>query len=382
MNRRRFFQSSAAAAAAFAVSRCASRGGGPPLVDTIPGTLSPAGCRLSPVRVSPDREIRTIAGLRPYRPSGFVVRAEKIGDTLIIHNYGHGGGGITLSWGTAKLAVDQIPGDSRGPVGVLGCGAVGLATARLLQERGRTVTIYAKDLPPKTTSNIAGGQWFPFFVFDPARRTPEFLRQLVAASEFAYRRYQTMVGSRYGVRWMRNYMCGDVLWSDTGILGARGPLASCLPEIRNLSISEHPFSGVRYVRQFDGMLIEPPIYLAAMLEDVRIAGGTIRVTELTDRASLAALPERVLVNCTGLGARALFGDEELVPVKGQLTFLLPQPEVNYAVLHGELYMFPRSDGILLGGTHEEGVWSLEPDLAAKARILSGHKEFFDSYRTC
>src|ERR1700749_3615103 len=57
-------------------------------------------CALPPVRVSPDREIRTVVGLRPYRPSGFVVRAEKIGDTLVVHNYGHGGSGITLSWGT------------------------------------------------------------------------------------------------------------------------------------------------------------------------------------------------------------------------------------------------------------------------------------------
>jgi glycine/D-amino acid oxidase-like deaminating enzyme len=90
----------------------------------------------------------------------------------------------------------------------------------------------------------------------------------------------------------------------------------------------------------------------------------------------------LVFNCTGLGAGALFGDEELVPLKGQLTFLLPQPEVNYAVLSGELYMFPRSDGILLGGTHERGVWTLEPDQQAKARILAGHKALFDSFRSC
>jgi D-amino-acid oxidase len=37
----------------------------------------------------------------------------------------------------------------------------------------------------------------------------------------------------------------------------------------------------------------------------------------------------VIFNCTGLGARALFGDQELTPIKGQLTVLLPQTEVNY-----------------------------------------------------
>src|ERR1700732_1826934 len=105
MNRRDFLTSAAASAAGLAISGCGRR---PRLVERIPGALSPPGCALPPVRVSPEREIRTIAGLRPYRPSGFVVRAERIGDLLVIHNYGHGGGGVTLSWGTARLAVDMI----------------------------------------------------------------------------------------------------------------------------------------------------------------------------------------------------------------------------------------------------------------------------------
>jgi D-amino-acid oxidase len=92
--------------------------------------------------------------------------------------------------------------------------------------------------------------------------------------------------------------------------------------------------------------------------------------------TLLALPEPTLVNCTGLGARALFGDDTLVPVKGQLTVLLPQPEVQYAVLYDDLYMFSRRDGVLLGGTHEEGVWSLEPNLDAKRRVLDGHTRLF------
>ena len=377
MNRRAFLRSGAASAA-LALAACRRTR----FVDRIPGGYPRSGCELPPVRVRPERMIRTIAGLRPYRPSGFVVRAERIGEQLVIHNYGHGGGGITLSWGTARLAVELVPADVRGPVAVLGCGAVGLATARLLQERGRTVAIYAKDLPPNTTSNIAGGQWFPFLVSDHSRRTGEFLQQFVAASGFAYRRFQTMAGPRYGVRWMTNFIVSKEALSERGILGRESPLRDMLPNLGDLPPSEHPFRGYEHVRRFDGMLIEPPIYLEAMLDEVRAAGAAVRVTELADRAALAALPERIVINCTGLGARALFGDEELVPLKGQLTFLLPQPEVGYAVLNGQYYMFPRSDGILLGGTHEEGVWSLEPDLAARDRILSAHRAFFDDFRAC
>jgi D-amino-acid oxidase len=139
----------------------------------VPGMLAvnlpETACRLPKVRVSAEREIRTVVGLRPYRPSGFRVAKEMVGETAVVHNYGHGGGGITLSWGTSKLAVDLgLPGHV-GPVAVLGCGAVGLATARLAQEAGFDVTIYTKAMPPETTSNIAGGQWLPVSVYDPAK---------------------------------------------------------------------------------------------------------------------------------------------------------------------------------------------------------------------
>ena len=147
-----------------------------------------------------------MVGLRPFRPSGFRVAKEMVGETAVVHNYGHGGGGITLSWGTSKLAVDLgLPGHV-GPVAVLGCGAVGLATARLAQEAGFEVTIYTKAMPPETTSNIAGGQWLPVTVYDSEKTlTPEFTQQFVAAAQYGYRRYQIMTDPKYGIRWMRNY---------------------------------------------------------------------------------------------------------------------------------------------------------------------------------
>ncbi len=85
-----------------------------------------------------------------------------------------------------------------------------------------------------------------------------------------------------------------------------------------------------------------------------VAGGKVIVGELRDRQEVAELPERVVINCTGFGAAELFGDEQLMPIKGQLTILFPQPEVDYIAIQRGLYMFPRSDGILLGGTFERG----------------------------
>src|SRR5215203_5429371 len=133
------------------------------------GTRRERACTaLPPVKVDAARIIRTVAGLRPYRASGFVVRREQLGDKALVHNYGHGGGGITLSWGSSRLATDLgLPGHS-GSVAVIGAGAMGLTTARLVQEAGFPVTVYAKALPPHTTSNIAGGQIETAFLYKDA----------------------------------------------------------------------------------------------------------------------------------------------------------------------------------------------------------------------
>src|SRR5258708_1302239 len=134
MDRRQLLLSAAAWSAGCAVRRPAR----PPLA-AVP--------RLARVDVAPERMIRAVAGLRPYRPSGFSVRAGKVGEKFLVHNYGHGGGGMTLSWGTSHLAVEEAMRSGHKEFAVLGCGGVGLATARLLQRRGIAVTIYAKDLP-------------------------------------------------------------------------------------------------------------------------------------------------------------------------------------------------------------------------------------------
>jgi glycine/D-amino acid oxidase-like deaminating enzyme len=332
--------------------------------------------RFARVRVSEDRIIRTVVGLRPFRPSGFVVRVEKIGDKTVVHNYGHGGGGITLSWGTSELAVDEAWKTGEKRFAVLGCGAVGLASARMLQQRGAEVTLYAKDLPPHTTSNIAGGQWSPTSVMDRGRRTAESDALLARASRLSHRSFQQLPAAEFGIRWLENYILSDEPLRDWW---EQDLVRDLYPESRDLRPHEHPFP-TRHARRFTTMLIEPPIYMSAMLRDVRLAGGRVVVREFESREQVQALPEPVIVNCTGLGAKALFGDEELEPVKGQLTFLLPQSEVDYITIRGGLYMFPRRDGILLGGTFDHGVWSLDVDEGVRQRMVAGHRTFFDGMR--
>jgi hypothetical protein len=179
------------------------------------------------------------------------------------------------------------------------------------------------------------------------------------------------VGDYYGVRWIENYYCRPDTPRDTVV----SPIQDLYPYGRVLERAEHPFP-VAYVRRFVTMLVEPPIYLNALVRDFQLAGGSIVVREFADVQSVVALPEPVIVNCTGLGAGRLFGDREIMPIKGQLTVLLPQPEIDYITLTDDLYMFPRRDGILLGGTHERGVWTLEPNIEAAAHVFEGHTRFF------
>ncbi|MGH8167234.1 MAG: FAD-dependent oxidoreductase, partial [Woeseiaceae bacterium] len=250
-----------------------------------PRHYTPSGLPLRRVNVSEDRVIRTVTGLRPFRSSGFVVRAEKLGDKTVIHNYGHGGGGVTLSWGTSHLAMELASQTGHRSCAVIGCGAVGLACARIMQREGFEVTIYAQDLPPDTTSNIAGAQWTPASVFDRESVAEQFYGQLRLATEHAYRYFQGLVGDRYGVRWISNYMLGDRPFATDDLFSRH---ADMYPEFRTLSREQHPFPAP-YARHFDTMFIEPPVYLRAVMEDYYVAGGEIIVRTFADRRDLLLL---------------------------------------------------------------------------------------------
>lgn len=337
----------------------------------------------APVKVARDRIIREVVGLRPYRPDGFVVDAERFGSKLLVHNYGHGGGGVTLSWGTATLAVDLardflIARRSRpARFAVLGCGVNGLSTAILLQRRFQngpgTVTIYAKDLPPNTTSNIAGASWSPTSVYENA--TGKFTEQFRQACKISNRAFQLLVGAEYGVRWIETFeLTRHETFLDQELPGGN----DLYPQIQMHRDPENYF-GFPFARQYTTMLIEPSIYLSALLRDFYIAGGRVVVKEFKSRAEIARLREQVIFNCTGLGSRALFDDEDLIPVRGQLEILLPQPEIDYSYLSNG-YMFPRRDGIVLGGTWDHDDWSLTPNPEQAAGILAAHTEIMKNVK--
>ncbi len=382
MNRRALLRSGSLALAGLAVG-CRTRHS----IQTLPSASRPR-LNLAPVHASLDRVIRTTVGLRPHRPSGFVLRAVQFDAKTVIHNYGHGGAGMSLAWGTGAMAADVALAHGARRAAVLGCGSAGLTAARQLQRRGFEVTIYALSVPPDTTSNMSTAGFTPTSGLVSAdRRTPEWDAQFRDVVEIAYRQLQLLVGRGYGVSWIYNYSPMD----DERIASGTNTL---MPEHLQgdrelLGPGEHPLPA-RFAARRPELRIEPSIYLDALLHDFATFGGRLVIRTFAGPGELMSLEEPVVVNCTGLGSRDLFGDKELEPLKGQLTVLVPQPEVDYAMTGagrvnadlpgGGLHMMPRADGIVLGGTRERDVWTLEPNQEELKRVVEGHREFFTAMR--
>jgi glycine/D-amino acid oxidase-like deaminating enzyme len=327
-----------------------------------------------PVLSAPEREIRTVVGHRPYRRSGFVVRPEKFARTTIVHNYGHGGCGVTLSWGSAKLALAAAGSQNQERAAVIGAGVIGLTTALMLARRGVATTVYAEHLPPNTTSNIAAALWEPASLFRLEDATPEFLEQFRFAARASHDAFQHLANNpRYGVRWIRRLELADAPPEDP-----KEPIFEGADLYPGRATDRDPkrYFGFPYTERWHALMIDPDIYLNALMVDFAAAGGRIIERRFETVDDVLKLKERLIFNCAGLGAGALFGDEELKPVRGQLTMLLPQPEIDYGYVNfgpqGLLYMFPRSGAIVLGGSFDYDDSSTDINDAERARMIAGH----------
>jgi len=325
-----------------------------------------------------DSVIRSIVGHRPYRPSGFVVRSEQFDDKTVVHNYGHGGGGISISWGSSALAVRETLAMSPGDVAVIGSGVMGLTSARLLQDAGWNVTIYTRNVARHTTSNVAAGEWGPFSMDDPEVSTDAFKSQFEWAARIAHHAYTNLGGADYGVRWLEEYRLRDTLDPEGD---TENVLADLYPYEAILGQGEHPFP-TRYAYRSLSMQIDPAVLLRRLIQDFQIAGGKFVIREFTDSNDVLSVSEKVIFNCTGLGAAKLFGDTELTPIKGQLVYLPPDPAVDYMSFgggDGMLYMFPRSDVIVLGGTAKIGDYSTQVEAAETERIVTEFQRIYSGF---
>jgi len=383
MNRRRFLHGSGALASlgVLGLAGCA-----PPksssvaaVVTAPPLPLYDEYTPLVPIRAHTDRIFRITVCLRPFRAAGPRRDVEKVGDKTVVHNYGHGGSGWSLSWGSATVATKSAMAAAEGSpeIAVLGAGAIGLTSATMLQRAGAKVTIYAKERAPFTRSSRATGSWTPDSrVALASAVSPTFAaewEEMARASFFMYQSYYGMPGTP--VEWTDRWSL-----SDTQRV-APTPGAAVDPNIRtDRPAPQHDFIHLNsriadltprsivmppgstpfptpYVTRSSSMTFNVADYSRQLLTDFLIYGGKIETREFHSPQELTQLSQKVIVNCPGYGGRALWGDESIVPVRGQIAWLIPQEGAQYGLNYKGLSMLSRRDGIVMQyskGGEDEG----------------------------
>lgn len=340
---------------------------------------------LAPIRAQVDRITGIYVCTRPFRATGPRIETERLGHKTIVHNYGHGGSGWSLSWGSSALALELARATGARRLGVIGCGALGLTSALLAQRAGLPVRIYAKQLPPDVYSMRASGLWTPDSRICEASHAQALGPRWETMTRTSFAMYQNLLGlPGRPVEWIDGYSLSDTPPGqsvpeptdepDYGELYDR--VRDLTPHSVMLPPGSHPFAQP-YVRHYTTLMFNITTYARMLMADFLAAGGIIEVREFHHPRELLQLPETTLINATGYGARALFNDDSIVPIRGQTARLIPQPEVTYGLNAHHLGVVPRSDGLLVQVTGDTGNYNnpdTTPDRAASeaaVRQLAG-----------
>jgi D-amino-acid oxidase len=308
-----------------------------------------------PIRADLDRIFRITVCLRPFRAAGPRQDVERAGDKVVVHNYGHGGSGWSLSWGSADLvvrrAMEATPGLQE--CAVLGCGALGLTAALTAQRMGLRVTIYAKEHPPYVRSSRATGSWTPDSrIALTSAVAPEFGAAWEKMARISFGMYQSYLGvAGTPIEWTDRYNLRDQ--SDSAAYGGIHDFASygarivdLTPASQEMPPGSTPFP-TEYVRRTSSLTFNVASYSRQLVEDFQIAGGRIETREFHTPADVGGVPQATIINCTGYGARSLWSDESIVPIRGQIAWLIPQEGVNYGIHYKDLWVLARRDGIVI-----------------------------------
>ena len=384
VDRRRVLSGAGAILCLSTLPRCAARLGG--------GEYSPPRLEVPPLDASVDRISRITVCTRPFRAQGPRLDVEQIAEKTVVHNYGHGGSGWSLSWGSSDIAVRKAMATGEPDIAVIGCGALGMTSALLLQRAGARATIYAKDLPPNVRSSFATGLFTPDSrICSEQDATPEFKTLWEGMCRKSYQSYSTLLGLPGNpVEFIDNYeisgLPGIALAAQESV-DTRPEFAELqseltpdlLPREASYAPGRHPF-GNRYVRRTANLMFNLAEYSQYLLSEFHSNGGEIVVTEFHSPDEFGRLPQKTLINCTGYGARALLGDNSIIPVRGQLARMKPQAGVHYGLLYrSTLFLARRDEFVFQHFTGEDQGFndeSTEPDRVDAERAVNTIAQLF------
>ena len=366
MDRRRLIRHTLALGGLAGLSACAK---GPRQI-----AVSARTAPLTPYRLSSERIIDIRCCLRPFRPMGPRLDTETIGDKLVIHNYGHGGSGWSLSWGSADIAVEKARSVLPDTVAVIGCGIIGLTSAIAAQRAGMQVTIYTRDLLPRTRSVRANGRWTPDSrIALTAPAGPGFAAQWERMARFSWKTFLTYVGlPGHPIEFSDYYSLSDGGapahhedgkgdYASTGMPQSSSEFASYASRIadingapQQLSDADNPFP-VRSAKLSSTMIFNFAPYGDLLMSQFRQAGGKIVIRQFHAPTEFTSLPEKVIINCPGYAARDLWKDKTLIPVRGQTGWMVPQPEVTYGLNYRNVALLSKRDGVMIQNIDPQGL---------------------------
>lgn len=326
--------------------------------------------QLVPMRVSPDQLVDIKCCIRPLRAAGPNLSAETVANRLVIHNYGHGGSGWSLSWGSAEVAVGKALSVLPSSIAVVGCGIIGLTSAIVAQRAGLKVTIYARELIPRTRSFRASGSFTPgsrIALAGPAGS--QFPEQWEQMARFSWKMFRTMLGlpgnpvefsDSYNVSnkpiERRTWPVDPAItksWETAGLPQQNAEFAhldsrirDIVPQPVDLAPEENPF-GTAYAQRSSQMHFNFPAYGHMLLTEFFERGGQFVMRNFNSPADFASIPEKVIIHSTGYAARDLWRDSTIIPVRGQTAWLVPQPEANYGLRYSNMSLLSKADGIVV-----------------------------------
>ena len=320
-------------------------------------------------KLTEDLIVDYVVGSRPYRPLGMRIEQEELYKKRIIHNYGHGGAGITLSFGSAKFAcrfIKDLPLDT--PITIIGAGVIGLTTAILLGDLGYTkIRIITSEITPNTTSDIAAGLWHPFKV-ESGLGTPakEKFERITKQSKEYFHSLAISTEPRFaGVHLVKGYSLTNI-------------------QSENTVQVEFDNAKSMWAVAEETLMIDTKLYLDSLMKELEKREVQIIRAKLV-YSDIQILSENVIFNCSGLGTRELFNDTNLVAVKGHLIVFKAQKGIDYFAAfeptsEDQTYftcLFPHKQQFLIGGNMEENEWSNDIDTEACRRIIDDARKMFN-----